>query len=137
MRNIAVVCMVYIIVVAKVRAQTTGWSSWSNCTATNNCFRRRTFICDAGEGLKCLSVANGAFEQVSVNCDANLECLENVDEMFRASEVSCIQKIFVNRSTLEKSKFRFTLLFCNCTRTVQRYTLLIFVNLTSYSNVVV
>ena len=88
MRNIVVVYLVYFIVVAKVRAQTTGWSSWSNCTAPDDCFRKRTFTCDAGEGLECVNVANEAFEQAAVNCDANLECMENVDKMFRASEVS-------------------------------------------------
>ena len=104
MRNIVVVYIIYSVVVTKARAQTMGWSSWSDCTASDVCFRRRTFTCDAGEGLDCLNVTKGAFEQVAVNCDTNLECLENVEELFRGSEVSNISKILVLLSTIwEKS----------------------------------
>ena len=74
--------------IVDVNSQITGWSSWTDCTELSGCFRRRTFTCDAGEGIECLNEADGSFEQVTVNCDASLECLENVEEMFYASEVS-------------------------------------------------
>ena len=81
-------CCILIVV---VNSQTTGWSSWTDCAEFDGCFRRRTFTCDAGEGLECLNEANGAFEQRALNCDASPECLENVTEMFHASEVSASQ----------------------------------------------
>ena len=77
------------ILIVDVNSQTSGWSSWTDCTELDGCFRRRNFTCDAGEGIECLNDADGDnFEQVTVNCSASLECLENVEEMFHTSEVS-------------------------------------------------
>ena len=82
---ISAVCLFFI---ADVKCQTTGWSSWADCAESDGCFQRRLLICNAGEGLECLNEADGAFEQRALNCDASPECLENVTEMFHASEVS-------------------------------------------------
>ena len=76
------------ILIVQVNSQTTGWSSWANCPKSDGCFRRRLFTCNAGEGLECLNEADGAFEQRALNCDASPECLENITQMFHASEVS-------------------------------------------------
>ena len=57
-----------------VNSQTTGWSSWTNCTETEGCFQRRIFTCGAGERLECLNETNEGFEQLAVNCSASPEC---------------------------------------------------------------
>ena len=88
---ISIVCLFFI---ADVKCQTTGWSNWANCTESNDCFRRN-FTCDAGGGLECLNDADGAFEQQALNCNASPECLENVPEMFNASEVSACCSSFI------------------------------------------
>ena len=80
--------MLYMILIMKLRAQTSGWSSWTNCSASEKCSQKRILSCNDGVGLACLNETNGAFEQRALNCNASPECLENVDEMFGASEVS-------------------------------------------------
>ena len=84
--SIRIVCFLF---VAHVKGQSTGWSSWADCAESDGCFRRRIFTCDDGEGFDCLDEANGAFEQIAVNCNASLECLKNVTETFQTPEV-CI-----------------------------------------------
>ena len=80
--------------IVNVNSQTTGWSSWADCAESDDCFRRRVFTCDAGEGIECFNEANGAFEQLAVNCSASAECLENVTEMFHTFEVSAAYYFF-------------------------------------------
>ena len=75
------------ILIVHVNSQTAVWSSWADCAEPDGCFRRK-LTCDAGEGLECLNEADGAFEQRALNCDASPDCLENVTQMFHASEVS-------------------------------------------------
>ena len=77
-----------LLLILDVHSQTTAWTSWADCTELLDCFQRRILSCDAGEGIKCLNEVVGAFEQIAVNCDTSPECLENVDGMFHASEVS-------------------------------------------------
>ena len=79
-----VVCF---LLIGDVNSQTTGWTSWAECSEFLGCFRRRILNCTAGEGLECSNEADGAFEQRALDCSASLECLKNVTEMFQASEV--------------------------------------------------
>ena len=75
------------LLIADVNSLTTGWTTWADCGELLGCSRRRIMNCAAGEGLKCLNEADGAFEQRAMNCSESSECLENVDEMFQTSEV--------------------------------------------------
>ena len=77
-----------VFLIASVNSQTTGWSSWTDCAASETCFRRRISTCNAGEGIECLNNVNGNFKQIAVHCHSSSECLENTTEMFHASEVS-------------------------------------------------
>ena len=77
-----------LILVVEVTSTPSGWSSWADCTESQNCFRRRVFTCDAGEGIECLDETNGAYEQLALNCNQSPQCLGNVEIMFHASEVS-------------------------------------------------
>ena len=98
MNKFVVITIVCLFLIANINSQTTGWSTWAECTESQRCFRRRTFTCDAGEGIECLNEADGAFEQVALDCDANPECLENATKMFHASEVRaccCSSIVFI------------------------------------------
>ena len=80
------------ILIAEVNSNPPGWSSWSNCAELESCLRRRTFACDAGQGIECLNVTGGGnFQQDAFDCSASSECLENAEEMFHASEVSVLE----------------------------------------------
>ena len=88
MNKFMVISIVCLFLIAKISSETTGWSSWANCAESDGCFQKRTFRCDAGEGIECLNEADGAFEQRALNCNATPECLENITETFHSSEVS-------------------------------------------------
>ena len=95
MNKFIVISIVCLFSIANVNSQTTGWSSWADCAEFDGCFRRRTFTCNAGEGIECLSETNEAFEQRALNCNTSVECLENVTEMFRELEVSACCSSFI------------------------------------------
>ena len=93
MDKLILICITFSILVVKVNSSPSGWSSWAECTESNICFRRRIFTCYAGEGIQCLNETNrGNFEQSAWNCTTSPKCLENVEEMFHASEVSALKK---------------------------------------------
>ena len=76
----------------EVNSSPPGWSSWTNCAEMETCFRTRTFTCDAGEGIECLTKTDsGNFRQDAYNCIESSECLENVEEKFDAPEVSVLE----------------------------------------------
>ena len=91
MDKFIVISIIFSILIVKVNSSPSEWSSWAECTESNSCFRRRTFKCDAGEGIQCLHETDrGNFEQSAWNCETSPECFENVEEMFHASEVSAL-----------------------------------------------
>ena len=80
------------ILIVEVNSSPSGWSSWTNCRKSESCFRTRIFTCDAGQGIECLNETGGGnFEQTAYYCDTSSNCLENVEEMFYASEVSVLE----------------------------------------------
>ena len=93
MKNLVVIllCTSFI---GELNSSQPGWSSWSDCTESLSCFRR-IFTCVAGKGLKCVSEADGAFEQVALNCSANSECLKNIEQLFPDSSVSVVDLLFL------------------------------------------
>ena len=111
MNKFIVISIVCLFLIVNANSQTTGWSSWADCAKPQGCFRRRIFMCDAGEGLQCFQLADGAFEQRALNCDVSPECLEDVTEMFHASEVSkcCSSFILYYRVTIIWCYYRFFL----------------------------
>ena len=92
MDKLIVISLIFSILIVKVNSSPSGWSSWAECTESNSCFRRRTFTCNAGKGINCLHETDGGnYEQSAWNCNASPECLENVEKMFHASEVSALK----------------------------------------------
>ena len=87
MNKFVLLSVVCFLLIGNTNNQTTGWTSWAECPKFPDCFRRKILNCTAGEGLQCLNKADEAFEQRALNCNASIECLGNVTEMFQASEV--------------------------------------------------